>query len=68
MNYIHKKERLEYLLELIEKGKCFSVMQVSLKFNCSGKTVERMIEELRYMGHEIIYCRKSNKYKLLNNF
>jgi len=65
MNYILKKERLDYLLQLVEKGQCFSAFQISLKFGCSKKTVERMIEELRLMGHEILYCRKINKYKLV---
>ncbi|MGE0562266.1 MAG: DeoR family transcriptional regulator [Flavobacteriales bacterium] len=66
MNFRKRKERLDYLLEMIEKGKCVSLIQVANKFNCSSKTVERMINKLRENGHNIKYCRKSVRYKLID--
>jgi len=66
MNFRERKERLEYLLEMIEKGRCISTVQIAEKFNCSSKTVERMIIKLRENGHNIKYCRKSARYKLID--
>ncbi len=53
---------MEYLLEMIEKGRCLSIAQVSSKFNCSTRTVKRMISELKEEGHDIRYCCTSRKF------
>lgn len=66
MNSIERKERLDYLLEMIEKGQCISLIQVAEKFNCCSKTVERMIFKLRKNGYNIRYCRKIERYKLVD--
>ena len=47
MNFRERKERLDYLLEMVEKGQCVSLIQVAEKFDCSESTVKRMITELR---------------------
>ncbi|MCB9211816.1 MAG: hypothetical protein H6609_20835 [Ignavibacteriales bacterium] len=66
MNFRERKQRLDYLLEMIEKGQCISLTQVAEKFNCCSKTVERMIFKLRKNGYNIKYCRKLEKYKLID--
>ncbi|MCC7331458.1 MAG: hypothetical protein IT232_02520 [Flavobacteriales bacterium] len=66
MNFRERKERLNYLLEMVEKGQCISLIQVAEKFNCCSKTVERMIIKLRKDGYNIKYCRKLEKYKLVD--
>lgn len=62
MNYLERKEKLDYLLEMIEKGRCFSTIQVAEKFNCSERTIRRMINELRCVGHDIQYCKVNKKF------
>jgi predicted DNA-binding transcriptional regulator YafY len=64
MNFIERKKRLDYLLEMIEKGQCISTNQLAVKFDCSTRTVERMINELRNEGIKIKYCSTSKKYRI----
>ena len=40
MRYIERKQKSEYLLELIEKGKCHSLKQIADKFECSESTIK----------------------------
>ena len=55
---------MEYLLEMIEKGRCVSLWQIADKFEVSRRTVKRMIAELREEGHSIKYCRITGKFCL----
>ena len=64
MNFIERKKRLDYLLEMIEKGQCISTHQVAEKFNCCSKTVKRLIDELREEGHKVKYCKSARKFLL----
>ena len=64
MNYLTYSSRLEHVLECIRRGGLMSPHQLAEKFNCSEKTVRRMINYLRMIGYEIDYCRKSKKYFL----
>ncbi|CAM1373197.1 Transcriptional regulator with sigma factor-related N-terminal domain [Tenacibaculum litopenaei] len=57
MRYLERKLRMEYLLDLIEKGRCHSLKQIASKFECSESTVKRMINELRFEGHNIQYSK-----------
>jgi len=67
MNYVSYSERLDYLLELIEKGAICTPIQIAEKFNCCDKTARNMINALREKGYQIDYCRCSKKYFLKNN-
>jgi DeoR/GlpR family transcriptional regulator of sugar metabolism len=62
MNFREKKERLDYLLEMIEKGRCSSLKQVAKKYDCSERTIRRMMTELKDEGHNIFYCRRTKKF------
>lgn len=53
---------MNYMLELIIKGRLFSLQQASEKFNCSKSTIKRMLKTLREQGHPIKYCKKSKKF------
>ena len=64
MTYLEKKQKLNYLLELIDKGRCFSLRQISHKFDCSERTVKRLLAILRDEGHEIKYCSSMKKFYL----
>ncbi|MEQ9166903.1 MAG: HTH domain-containing protein [Fulvivirga sp.] len=64
MDYLTYSKRLDYLLELIEKGQLQSPGQVAESFECSERTVRKMINDLRDKGKNITYSRKSMKYFL----
>ena len=63
MKFIERKQKMEYLLEMIEKGRCISLKQIAEKFECSERTVGRMIAVLKEEGHEINYCKLTKTYK-----
>ncbi|PCI96535.1 MAG: hypothetical protein COB15_09795 [Flavobacteriales bacterium] len=67
MNFIERKKRLDYLLEMIEKGQCISTNQLADKFNCSTRTIERMVNELRNEGINVKYCSTSKKYRITSS-
>lgn len=62
MRFIERKQKIEYLLEMIEKGRCISLQQISEKFECSTRTAKRFIADLREEGHEIKYSKKLKKF------
>ena len=67
MDYITYSKRLEYLLEMIEKGWIYSPKQISNKFGCCDKTARNMINNLREKGHKIEYNKIAHKYFLKKN-
>jgi len=62
MDYQTYTENLNYLLEMVEKGRMTSLQQAADKFECSKSTVKRMLKTLREQGHEVYYCKKHQKY------
>lgn len=64
MDYRSYEKRLEYILELISKNRFRSVEDFALRFNCSTRTVKRMIDHLREKGYDIRYDRLQKKYVL----
>jgi biotin operon repressor len=58
MDYKTYAQRLDYLKELIEKGQLSSPKDLSEKFECSERTIRKMINDLRESGIEIKYSRK----------
>lgn len=62
MNYLTYTEKLNYLLEMIEKGRLTSLQQAAEKFDCSERTIQRMINILREQGYQIIYSKSDKKY------
>jgi predicted DNA-binding transcriptional regulator YafY len=64
MNYLTYTEKLNYLLEMVEKQRLLSLKQASEKFECSQRTVIRMLNVLREQCHEIYYCKSTEKYLL----
>ncbi len=64
MNYLTYTERLNYLLEMIEKERLTSLQQAAEKFDCSKRTIIRMLNALREQGHDIYYCKITRKYFL----
>jgi len=62
MNFLERKEKLDYLLEMIEKERLISLKQAAEKFECSKRTIKRMISDLRNMGYDITYCKRRKRF------
>lgn len=62
MDYLTYTQRLDYLLELIKKGRLRSPIEIAERFECCEKTIRRMINCLREKGFDIRFCRIEKKY------
>jgi len=67
MTPIEYLENRTYILKRLKEESFFTVKELTQKFNCSTKTIQRMFKELRADGHVIIYNRPIKKYVLVNN-
>jgi hypothetical protein len=56
MKYYERKQNLNYLLDLIEKERCFTIEFISEKFNCIVRTAKRMIAELKKREMILIFA------------
>lgn len=62
MTYSERKEKEKHLLYLIQHNRLISLEKAADEFNCSIRTLKRMIANLRNEGYEIVYCRVEFKY------
>lgn len=66
MDYLTYSEKLNCLLEMIQKERLLSLKQVSEKFECSKRTIKRRLKALRDQGYPINYSKKTGKYFMEN--
>ena len=64
MKFTERKQKLEYLLEKIQKGRCISLDDIASKFDISKRTAKRMVAELRHEGHHIVYCKCTKRFRI----
>lgn len=64
MNYAERKEKQKHLLYLIAHDRLQSLEKVANDYDCSVRTIKRMLTDLREEGYDIAYCRKEHKYLL----
>ncbi|MHB1178640.1 MAG: HTH domain-containing protein [Daejeonella sp.] len=62
MDYENHLEKSNYLLEMCIKGRLISLRQAAEKFECSTRTIDRMLARLRRQGHVISYDRGLRKF------
>jgi len=62
MDYRTYAERLDYILELIQKGRFGTLEAAAKRFDVSTRTIKRMLQNLRDQGHPITYDKKLKKY------
>jgi len=65
MTYKERKEKEQHLLCLINKGWLYSLEKVANDFDCSVRTINRILQDLRDEGYDIQYCKIQCKYFLL---
>ncbi len=66
MTYRERKEKEQHLLCLIKKEWLISLEKIAVDFNCSERTLKRMLFSLREDGYNIVYCKKCCKYLIRN--
>ncbi|MFI5162353.1 MAG: hypothetical protein ACHQHN_13825 [Sphingobacteriales bacterium] len=64
MDYRAYEKRLAYTLEMIQKNRFRSLTETAKRFDCSTRTVKRMLSHLRDRGNDIQYDRLQKKYYL----
>ena len=62
MDYSHKAERLDNLLDCIKKGRAKNPSQLALLFGCTEKTIRNCVNLLRRKGHIIRWCKTEKTY------
>jgi DeoR/GlpR family transcriptional regulator of sugar metabolism len=62
MDYRSYEQRLDYILELLEKGRFRSLEACASRFSCSTRTIKRMLNHVRDRGNDIRYDRLQKKY------
>lgn len=62
MTYFERKEKENHLLYLIEHKRLCSLEKVANDFECSVRTIKRMLTSLRLEGYKICYCKKNSNY------
>lgn len=62
MTYSERKEKEKHLLYLIQHNRLISLENLAIDFDCSVRTIKRMITNLRYEGYDIVYCRIKFSY------
>jgi predicted DNA-binding transcriptional regulator YafY len=66
--YIERLQKLNYLIQLIEKEGTGTAEDLANRFGVSRRTIFRYIEELRLMGAEISYSHTRNSFIFEKNF
>jgi len=67
MRFIDKKQKLNYLLELIRKGNTGIAKDMAERLFISVPTLEKYIAILREDGHKIGYCTQRKTYYLFED-
>ena len=62
MTYAEKKEKEKYLLYLIEQQRLLNLRNIADEYNCSVRTIKRMLTNLRNEGYNICYCKARKRY------
>lgn len=64
MDYFNYHQRVNYIVEMTNKGRFTSLEQLASKFECSKSTIKRMLSHIRAYGIEITYNREAKKFTI----
>ena len=65
MKFTEKKQKLEYLLQMIILESTGTSNEMSEKICVSKRTLFRYIDELRQLGYHVGYCFQRNTYYMI---
>lgn len=63
MSWIRKKEKLEFLLEIIRSENSGDSKYLARRLNVSPRTIKNYISILRQLGHDIVFDTINQKYR-----
>ena len=65
MSFIEKKEKLDYLVELMKKECTGNADELARRICVSRRTLFRYLDDLRVLGYESSYCQRRETYYLI---
>jgi predicted DNA-binding transcriptional regulator YafY len=68
MRFVDKKEKLDFLLEIIKKEHTGNAEDLCVHIYVSKRTLLRYISDLRNMGNHIGFCIQRNTYYLIREY
>jgi predicted DNA-binding transcriptional regulator YafY len=66
MNFLEKKQKLDFLLLLIQNGEGISAEYLCERSCTSKRSLYRCISDLKQLGHNIGYCAVRRSYYLIS--
>jgi len=66
MRFIDKKQKLDYLIELIEKEDTGTADKLCSKICVSKSTLKRCLNDLRESGYQVVFHPIRNTYCFIN--
>lgn len=67
MKFIDKKQKLDYLIELINNQSTGNAELLSQRICVSKRTLYRYLSDLKAIGYKISYCFSRNTYYLFDD-
>lgn len=67
MTYLKKKEMLEHLIEMMNKGNCGNAAKLAGRLGVSERTLKNYLSTLREMGYKVIFDQSAKTYLLLKH-
>jgi predicted transcriptional regulator len=65
MNFIDKKQKIDYLLELVQKEDTGTACDLSKRLCVSKRTFTRLLQNLRELGYQIGFCSQRRTYNMI---
>jgi len=65
MRFVDKKQKLDYLIEIIRTEKTGKAEQLAERIYVSKRTLERYLSDLREIGYKISFCSSRKTYFII---
>jgi predicted DNA-binding transcriptional regulator YafY len=65
MGFVSKKQKLDYLLKLIEQGNTGTAEFLCSRIFVSRPTLTRYLADLRELGYQISFCTRRKTYYIV---
>ena len=66
IDHLTYQQHMDYVLDLVKKGGLSSPNDLTIKFNCTEKTIRNIIKGLKLKGYPIKYSKSLKRYILVD--
>jgi biotin operon repressor len=66
IDHLTYQQHMDYVLDLVKKGRLSSPNDLITKFNCTEKTVRNILKGLKLKGYPIKYSKSLKRYILVD--